>query len=70
VQPTLSKVDLAAARNGLYECSLADQEIAKCRACGLDVGELENRNEHLKAFFQAILAQFGNPTSQSPTPPT
>lgn len=56
--PTLAKIDLSAARTGLYDCNLAEQELAKCRACGLDVGEMELRCEHLKKFFEAVLTNF------------
>jgi hypothetical protein len=65
----LSKVDLAAARTGLYECRLTEQELARCRACGLDVAEMEARCEHLKNFFEAVLTHFpADKATQQPLP--
>jgi hypothetical protein len=58
----LSKTDLANAQAGLYECNECEKLASAMAACGLDCQEEMARNEHLRQFYQGILAQF-NPAA-------
>lgn len=55
----LTKVDIQNAKNGCYECELLDREIQRQKALGLDVSELELRNEHLRQFFKNLVELYG-----------
>lgn len=55
----VTKVDLADAKNGCYECELCRREIERQKALKLDVTEAELRNEHLDQFYKGLLEQYG-----------
>lgn len=63
----LSKTDLNTARTGVYDCRVAQEECARCKACGLDVTEQEARIAHLMGYFQQVPDNYQQQQSGQPS---
>lgn len=58
--PALSKADLTGCRKALAELQECDQCLAKAAEAGIDVAELQARNDYEKARLQGLYQTYGS----------